>query len=206
MKIITTPIYNLELIGEELRGNEPGIAVFPEGCWDGSATVPKTARDTSLDYRVSLIGTKKVIESFDVAFLVKGGKVIPVGVYVRDSESGRTSSIEELYSRFNILHDISPSEDTILAIVKQCSSIYEPVSDTRAADLICVPSSLDHTLYEETKSLIRDATKTNLISSTLFVQAVLDNFRGTDVFTMPSFERAATTRTKGYAVFDYSRH
>lgn len=206
MKIITTSFYNLELIGEELRGNEPGIVVFPEGCWDGSTNVPRNARDITLEYRVSLIGTKKTTGRFDVAFLVNKGKVVPVGVYIRDSKLQKPPSIDNLYSSLNTLHDISPIEEQILAIVRQCSGIYEPVNDDRVTNLVCVPSTIDHTFYEETKSLIIDANRTNLTPSTLFVQSVLNNTHGTDVFKMPAFDRTQTDKTKGYAVLDYSTH
>ena len=207
MKIIATQSYNINLVNDELRGNEPGIVVLPEGCWDRSDVVPEDIIKNTLEYRVSIIGTKSTAEGFDVTYLVRHGEVQPLSVYLRSSvHKFKMDSFRELYKTLNKIHEISPTQDLIWAIVRQCNGVYDPVNDTKVADLICVPSAMDHTKYEGTRELIVEANKNNIKeNSTLMVQAVLNDLRGTDVFSLPAFERFGVNKQSSYKVHTYAK-
>ena len=206
MKIISSSKSDLSIVEKELAGNEPGIIVLPEGCWDGYQGIPNEHLIATLEYRVSLIGTRSSGRGFDVAYVVMKGHVTPTGIYLRDAITARDlGSFGRLYLALNKPHEISPTEDHILAIIKQCSEIYKnPVRDERKVDVICVSSAMDHTADQPTKELFLEANGKNISENTLLVQAVLDDIAGTDIFQLPHFGKLGN-KLNGYKVHKYSK-
>jgi len=206
MKIISSSNSDLGIVEKELAGNEPGIIVLPEGCWDGYQGIPNEHLIATLEYRVSFIGTRSSGRGFDVAYVVKKGHVTPAGVYLRDDITARDlSSFGKLYLALNEPHEISPTDDPISAIIKQCSEIYRnPVRNDCKVDLICVPSAMDHVTSQATKKLFLEVNGRNISENTLFVQAVLNDIAGTDIFQLPHFGKLGNN-LDGYKVHKYSK-
>lgn len=204
MKIISSSKSDLSVVESELNGNEPAIIVLPEGSWNGNQAVPNEHAAATLEYRVSLIGTKDSGRGFDVAYVVRRGQVIPVSIYPRDNTGNREqSNFRELYLALNKPHEISPVSDMpVWAIIRQCSEIYRPMEAKRKVDLICVSSSIDHTANHPTKDLLFEKNRRNISGGTLLVQSVLNDIAGTDVFQFPSFARLGK-QVDGYKVHKY---
>lgn len=206
MKIISESQPRLYSIEMELAGNEPGIVVLPEGSWDNPDGVKfKDFLAATLDYRVSIIGTRKGRQEFDIAYVLIAGKAKPVGVYIHDDLGSGSQNAKDLYSNLSRPHNVSPTKDPILALIKQCSEIHaSPLADDCKVDLVCVPSSIDHTVNNDTRDLIIRINRRNISENSLFVQAVSEDINGTGIFRLPSFD-VIGKKHNGYAVHQYSR-
>lgn len=200
MKIISAQYPVLEPVERELKGNEPGILVLPEGSWDVVNGLKfEDFLAATLDYRVSVVGTRKEREEFDVAYFLRGGKAEPAAIYPHDGAE-QNATIRDLCLRFNRVHDISPTRDSVLSIIKQCSEIYSPLASEDKVDLMCVPSSIDHTIYSSGRALLLDVNRRNIGENSLLVQAVLHQSEGTGVFQLPDFKKLGR-KVDGYSVY-----
>ena len=163
MKLIASSKPGLSMIERELKGNEPGIALLPEGIWDGGTSIPDEVLQLTLDYRVTIIGTRKTELGFDVVYFVRDGIAVPAGVYLKDNMSYRYLNAYRLFHALNTVHDVSPCGEPVTAIIKQCSEVFtNPPQSVNGVDLICVPSSIDHTRYESVRNLLFKANRKSI--------------------------------------------
>ncbi|MBI1935177.1 hypothetical protein HYS31_01945 [Candidatus Woesearchaeota archaeon] len=204
MKLIITSNSSIDMIAAELNGNEPGLVVLPEGCWDGNERVPDEFIDATRERRVSIIGTMCTGQGYDVAYLLKGGSVKPVAIYFQGLGETTKSGILRMHAEFEAPHDVSPTNDPILAIIRQCSEIYSgSAPSNRKVDLLCVPSSIDHALHDGTRKIIVDNHRASVSERTLMLQPVLSDIYGSGIFRLPDFKRFGEQKDQ-YIVHSYS--